>query len=342
MASTSAHFNLTKPATTDYYNIGVFNDNTDIIDTQMYNNQVSAAKIMVGATANDDGESGRVPVPHAGDQNKYLCADGTWKTVGGGGGGSSVIPNPTGTPTDTLDTVSIDGTIYEIQGSGGGGSEGKFDTLWTGDILVDDGSAVQNITLAESISDYDFLLLRTYDSTYHFYTTTVICDIDTTYSSIGAMNDEIDMTPIVKKVDDTHITLSYYGHNGQYTHYVGIYGIKVGGGGSSSHAYSTTEQIVGTWIDGSDVYEKSFEIQITSTNPVIVEQDASYMDALLSYEGSCKSSAGLIAGVGMPAGTGWGFAIHKNSSNQLVLYGNPTAVLNGTAYITIRYIKVSS
>lgn len=32
------------------------------------------------------------------------------------------------------------------------------------------------------------------------------------------------------------------------------------GGGSSGHTYSTTEQIVGTWIDGSTVYEKSIAL----------------------------------------------------------------------------------
>lgn len=35
-----------------------------------------------------------------------------------------------------------------------------------------------------------------------------------------------------------------------------IYQIPSGGGGS--HTYSTTEQIVGTWIDGKTVYEKTF------------------------------------------------------------------------------------
>ena len=55
MASQSAHFNLTKPATTDNYDIAVFNGNTDIIDTQMYNNQQAAAKVMVGATDSVDG-----------------------------------------------------------------------------------------------------------------------------------------------------------------------------------------------------------------------------------------------------------------------------------------------
>ena len=32
-------------------------------------------------------------------------------------------------------------------------------------------------------------------------------------------------------------------------------------GGSSSHEYSTTEQVVGTWIDGRPVYEKLFIMQ---------------------------------------------------------------------------------
>lgn len=33
------------------------------------------------------------------------------------------------------------------------------------------------------------------------------------------------------------------------------------GGGSSGHTYSTSEQVVGTWIDGKTVYEKTIEFQ---------------------------------------------------------------------------------
>lgn len=36
-----------------------------------------------------------------------------------GGGGSSVIPNPTDSATDTLNTIEIDGTVYDIEGGGG-------------------------------------------------------------------------------------------------------------------------------------------------------------------------------------------------------------------------------
>lgn len=38
--------------------------------------------------------------------------------AGGGGGGAEVIPNPTGTATDTLSTIEIDGTIYDFAGGG--------------------------------------------------------------------------------------------------------------------------------------------------------------------------------------------------------------------------------
>jgi hypothetical protein len=41
---------------------------------------------------------------------------------GGGGEGSEVIPNPQDTPTDTLETISIDGTVYNIEGSGSDGA----------------------------------------------------------------------------------------------------------------------------------------------------------------------------------------------------------------------------
>ena len=81
MASQSAHFNLTKPATTDHYDVSVFNGNTDIIDGQMYANQQSALKIMVGASDSTDGESGRVPTPLQGEETKVLTGAGTFETV---------------------------------------------------------------------------------------------------------------------------------------------------------------------------------------------------------------------------------------------------------------------
>ena len=97
-----------------------------------------------GATASSDGTHGLVPAPLIADKDKYLKGDGTWATVEVGSSvsvnpivttgtkiaevtidgnteslyapvsGSSVIPNPPESPTDTLNSVSIEGTVYGI------------------------------------------------------------------------------------------------------------------------------------------------------------------------------------------------------------------------------------
>ena len=48
----------------------------------------------------------------------FVKIEGDWVRVSSGGG-SSVEPNPSGTPTDTLNTVGINGVIYDIAGGGG-------------------------------------------------------------------------------------------------------------------------------------------------------------------------------------------------------------------------------
>ena len=61
MATHTDYFNLEKPESYENYNIEVFNDNADTIDLQMHNNQVSAAKVMVGATSLADWASAYSP-----------------------------------------------------------------------------------------------------------------------------------------------------------------------------------------------------------------------------------------------------------------------------------------
>ena len=56
--------------------------------------------IMQGATANTAGRSGLVPVPAAGDQNKFLRGDGTWQQV-----------LPTFSSVNSGDILTIDNTI---------------------------------------------------------------------------------------------------------------------------------------------------------------------------------------------------------------------------------------
>ncbi len=43
--------------------------------------KIDEYKDMVGATVETDGTAGRVPAPVAGEQEYFLCADGTWKFI---------------------------------------------------------------------------------------------------------------------------------------------------------------------------------------------------------------------------------------------------------------------
>jgi len=108
------------------YNNGVWENGTGggtgtIIDVQVDNVSVVTSGVanidtMTGAGAAAAGSKGLVPAPASGDNEKFLRGDGTWQTVSGGG--TTVVANPSGTATDTLNKVQIDNTIYDIDGSG--------------------------------------------------------------------------------------------------------------------------------------------------------------------------------------------------------------------------------
>lgn len=78
-------------------------------------NEISATDTtythFTGATASADGTQGLVPGPLAGDEDKFLKADGTWAIAGGGGGGPTVVQT---TGTSTIDVMSQDATTKLI------------------------------------------------------------------------------------------------------------------------------------------------------------------------------------------------------------------------------------
>lgn len=93
MATKTTNYKLTKPDSTDFYDVAEFNGNMDIMDAAIkgiadLTNNLSdkidnldfSVDIMVGATWNTAGKSGKVPQPLAGQQNQFLRGDGTWNT----------------------------------------------------------------------------------------------------------------------------------------------------------------------------------------------------------------------------------------------------------------------
>lgn len=89
----------------------------DYISIDSTTNRISATySVFTGATSEADGEAGLVKKPLVSDRTKFLCGDGTWAVPTGG---TSVEPNPVEPATDTLNSIKIDDTVYEIVGGDG-------------------------------------------------------------------------------------------------------------------------------------------------------------------------------------------------------------------------------
>ncbi len=106
--------------------------------------------------------------------------------------------------------------------------------------------------------------------------------------------------------------------------------ISTSGGGGSGHNYSTTEQVVGTWIDGSTIYEQSFAItnQTISTGWTVLV--------------SSISIAKLISGEVCVGGGGYDYtwnALYYNNGNIAVYNFLGGAIQSANGYVTIRYTK---
>lgn len=116
-------------------------------------NVISAS---TGASALDDLTNVDITTPVDGDALVYDATTQKWVN-GAGGGGTTVVPNPVGTPTDTLTSIQIGSDIYDIEGGGGssGGTSTIRDTLWTG--LISSVGATG--TLTKNFSNYDYLLI---------------------------------------------------------------------------------------------------------------------------------------------------------------------------------------
>lgn len=82
---------------------------------------------------------------------KWNSTSSKWENANeSGGGGTTVVANPSGTATEELEKLQVGNTIYSIpEGGGSGGGEFSTTSLFTS------STDVQNITLSDSIENYD-------------------------------------------------------------------------------------------------------------------------------------------------------------------------------------------
>lgn len=119
----------------------------------------------------------------------------------------------------------------------------------------------------------------------------------------------------------------------------------------ASHNYSTTEQVVGKWIDGTtDVYEKTYVVDSIAftENSCLVDANFPSTNIIISVDGFVMTSGEGTAGAsltGIPGIDNWSFGLHL-ARPTLVLYAGKSAsvgtITGGKLFATVRYIKVSS
>lgn len=132
------------------------------------------AEVILGTTAPTaaQGSNGNLYIQYDDTNNntvthEYVKISGAWEEIAIGGGGSSVIANPSGTATATLNKVEIDNVIYDLPSGGGSGGGSYLSTV------INDGTAVSNVlSLSNPYTDFDELLFTwAYDN--NLYITTL-------------------------------------------------------------------------------------------------------------------------------------------------------------------------
>lgn len=273
MATTTERFGFTLPAGVDPVSVVVLNLNTQNIERYLGNTQDMIAPMYdetEGTYAVDDVvlyDNGLykcledIDTPEVWDETKW---EQTYAILSGGGGGTAnVEPNPQGTPTDTLNTIGIDGTIYEIKGGGGSGGGDAYEetTLWEGS-ETPTGSSGIDLTLENDINNYDLILVHVDADSNEgcaIYPVSSISDGEDKLSCIyGAGNSSVNTWIALTSSSVLNVKKAISNVAVTYTKIVGVK-FKGDSGGDSSNYYGAfidTDNLIYTTVSstGTDSY----------------------------------------------------------------------------------------
>ena len=307
-----------------------------------------------GATTLANGTVGLVPAPLIADKDKFLKGDGTWAESGGGNANEQELT--WAEYQELTPAQQTDGTTYYITDLNMNGTGEHFQPIiyseaemeigvWTdGKPLyqktIHTGALPSNtdwVSIPHGITNIDKVIKCTGiaitpsgDDNYYY----VIPQYRTTYN-VG-VTFEISKTNInytqtwLNNVTDSYVTLQYT----KTTDQPGS-GTWTPQGVPTVH-YSTDEQVIGTWIDGSTVYEKTFSGTTNSTS--IYFSNTSDVDSVISMGGYIVDSGGVKFDI--PYRDTTDYISLKNDSNGVNLLCTNYFV-NKDYIVTIRYTKTT-
>lgn len=339
------HYSLKKPQPAEQALVQNLNDNADAIDLLIYQGRRMTAKAY---------DSQRVEPYVVGErciyENRYYkCVtqtSGNWDSsawdetnVGDDileamqSGGTEVEANPTGTPSDTMHTVEIDGVIYAVGGD----------------------SANQNIADAFSelqtyaVGDYCI-----YESILYKCTTAVQTAgaWDSTKWASCVVTDEIGSgggggSSTLAGLDDVGITaptdgqlLVYDDTNDEWVN-GNIAGVNV-----QPDVYSTEERETGVWTDGKPLYQKTLIFTAPSSSSYTQQPlgISGYDSIIIDYTATFAKTAAASTTLGMYGnGTVYNdsFIGLLNIQSNTLDYKVGSSYYGATIYLTLLYTKTT-
>lgn len=117
-------------------------------------------------------------------------------------------------------------------------------------------------------------------------------------------------------------------------------GSASGGGGSSGINYSTTEQQIGTWIDGSTLYQTTVHISSLRRDgsDVYVNHGISGVNKILGYESFFSNNNGRCCDKNTDTNTTYVCSVFEANRTQIA-YAIGSGWDFTDAYVTLRYTK---
>ena len=118
--------------------------------------------------------------------------------------------------------------------------------------------------------------------------------------------------------------------------------------GVPAHHYSTDEQVVGTWVDGNTLYEKTVSFVTPSSNAYtrqnlgLLTADIDNIWIAEGYAIGANTTANVSGYTSNPSSEEFMGFIYKDSTDITFDYRVGSSVQNGNAYLTIRYTKSST
>ena len=244
-------FGFKKPEYAEEADVVDLNDNMDDIDDTLYKiRRLSGLVYDANTTSSNPYVEGNYTINPT-DGLMYKCNGTTY----------GAWDSTKWTHTDEFSEIEL-----AMQSGGSGGSAYTETTLWSGTEVPD--TVGTDINLSGNISDYDMIAIHVGNSSYTGDNIFLVGSLTIGESYISTLYYGESLGAFFTYTSDTQINIKAQASSYPQT-YTKVVGISFGSGGGSSSGgtqYDTTEQVIGTWVDGRDVYRKLVPVQATWQN----------------------------------------------------------------------------